>query len=329
MFRRAGRQSRRHPMSGAGGAFVPTQIAGLALWLRADLGVTIVQGPVVATGTTPPAVTMAGTPSSSTNTIVLTCTGAGTNTTATFIWTLNGVAQTPFTAAATVVLTGTGITATFPVGAYNNTPSADTYTSVVTVSAVADQSGSGNNCAQGTATSQPAYAATANAKGGPAIQSLYSGSPTALTGTSNLGIGTTNFTIFSVHNFTITSGNPGPLVIGAQPTGGVALINNGGRCVQAVAVGGMVDATVPASTWEKWTVQCTGGVTTLRVNGTSQTLTPNNTAFTAAPAAYSWGSAPGLGNFNGYVVSALVYAAALTASQILQVESYISAAYGV
>lgn len=140
--------------------FDPTQLAGLALWLRADLGVTIVQGPVVATGTTPPAVTFTGTPSSSSNTIVLTCTAAGTQTTATFSWTLNGVAQTPFTAAATVVLPGTGITANFPVGAYTNTPSADTYTSVVTVSAWADQSGTGDankNVVQATATKQPAF----------------------------------------------------------------------------------------------------------------------------------------------------------------------------
>ena len=172
MFRRAGRQSRRHPMSGAG-AFVntPASLPGLAFWVRSDLGVTLVQGPVVATGTSPPAVTFSGTPSSSSNSIVLTCTGAGTNTTATFSWTLNGVAQTPFTAAATVVLTGTGITATFPVGAYTNTPSADTYTSVVTVSAWADQSGGGHNATQATPIQQFAYLPT----GGPNSRAAVAG----------------------------------------------------------------------------------------------------------------------------------------------------------
>ena len=160
--------SRRFQQVGEGEypGFVPTDLPGCVLWLRADLGVTIVQGPVVATGTSPPAVTFAGVPASSTNTIVLTCTGAGTNTTATFSWTLNGIAQTPFTAAATVVLPGTGITATFPVGAYTNTPSADTYNSVVTVSAWADESGAGNNVTQATAALQPAYTNGTNQKPG-------------------------------------------------------------------------------------------------------------------------------------------------------------------
>ena len=150
--------------------FVPTNIAGLKLWLDPRFGITYVQGPVVATGTTPPAVTFAGTPSSSANSIVLTCTGVGTNTTATFSWTLNGVAQAPFTAAATVVLPGTGITATFPVGAYTNTPSADTYTSVVTSSAWQDtQSGGGLSVVQATPTSQPPLKA---------VDPIYSNMPT-------------------------------------------------------------------------------------------------------------------------------------------------------
>jgi|HubBroStandDraft_1064217.scaffolds.fasta_scaffold66001_3 hypothetical protein len=159
--------------AGGTAASTPLTILGATLvaWYRADLGVTIVQGPVVKNGTTPPAVTFSGTPSSSANTIVLTCTAAGTNTTATFSWTLNGVAQTPFTAAATVVLPGTGITATFPAGAYTNTPSADTYTSVVTVSSWADQSGNGFTATQAAALQQFAYLPT----GGPNSTPVMSG----------------------------------------------------------------------------------------------------------------------------------------------------------
>lgn len=308
-------------------AFAPSQLSNLHLWLDARLGITYAQGPVSAAGTTPPAVTLTGTPASSTNTIVVTVTTPGVLGVALFSWSLNGVTQqTSQVTAASFPLSGTGTTAQFSAGTYSAN---NTYTSQVTVSAAADQSGLGNNCAQGTATSQPAYAATANAKGGPAIQSAYASVPTVLSGTSNLGIGTTNFTIFSVQNFLVTTGNPGPLVVGAQPTGGIALINNAGRAAHAVGVSSMVDGAIPINTWEKWTVQCAGGVTALRVNGSPQTLTPNTTAFISAPAAYSWGSAPGLGTLNGYVAAALVYATALTAPQILQVEAWLLANFGV
>lgn len=163
------------------GSFQPNWSSACVLWLRADLGITFVQGPVIATGTSPPAVTFTGSPASSKNSIVLTCTGAGTQTTATFSWTLNGIAQTPFTAAATVALTGTGITANFPVGSYTNTPSADTYTSVVTVSSWADQSGLGNTAAQATAAAQPNFLPTGWPNGKPTLQ---------WTGTSGVYLGT-------------------------------------------------------------------------------------------------------------------------------------------
>ena len=207
MFRRAGRQSRRHPMSGAGafGPTTPASLPGLAFWVRSDLGVTLVQGPVVATGTSPPAVTFSGTPSSSSNSIVLTCTGAGTNTTATFSWTLNGVAQTPFTAAATVVLPGTGITATFPVGTYTNTPSADTYTSVVTVSQWNDQSGNGFNATQATALKQFAYLATSGPNGTP-VMAGNNANGTLMAATFGSSLATPRW-LWIVSKFTSTTSN--------------------------------------------------------------------------------------------------------------------------
>lgn len=138
------------------GSFQPNWGGHNVLWLQSNRGITFVQGSVVATGTTPPAVTFTGAPSTTTNTIVLTGTSTGALGTAAFSWALNGVAQTPFTSAASVVLTGTGITATFPTGTYT---SGNTYTSVVSVSRWADQSGGGNDVTQATATNQPAFQA--------------------------------------------------------------------------------------------------------------------------------------------------------------------------
>ena len=119
----------------------PLDIPGCVLWLRADLGVTVVQGPVVATGTTPPTVTMTGTPATSTNSLEIDITAPGARGTAVFSWKLNGVVQqTLQLTAATFVLGTTGITANFSAGTYTND---NVYKSVVTVSSWADSSGAG------------------------------------------------------------------------------------------------------------------------------------------------------------------------------------------
>ena len=147
----------------------PLDIAGALLWVRADLGVTIVQGPVVATGTTPPTVTMTGTPATSSNSLEIDITLTGLRGTATFTWKLNGVVQqTLQLTAATFVLGTTGITANFSAGTYTND---NVYTSVVTVSAWADQGGGGFNYVQATAASQPAFAAN-KYNGKPAINGI-------------------------------------------------------------------------------------------------------------------------------------------------------------
>lgn len=165
--RRGGRQTRRDGRDGASSAIgTPLTVLGATLvaWYRSDLGVTLVQGPVIATGTTPPAVTMTGTPASSTNTIVITITLPGVVGVAQFSWSLNGVTQqTGQTVTSSFVLGATGITANFAAGTYNTVSTPDTYTSVVTVSSWADQSGHGFTATQATALQQFAYSPT----GGP------------------------------------------------------------------------------------------------------------------------------------------------------------------
>ncbi len=91
--------SQSYNVAGNGAAqwqgFSPTWIPGLALWLRADLGVTAVAGPVTATGTTPPTVTLAGTPtaaqtSAATPYVELDCTTLGILGTSLYTLKLNG-----------------------------------------------------------------------------------------------------------------------------------------------------------------------------------------------------------------------------------------------
>lgn len=135
-------------------SFTPKSVAGLALWLRSDLGITFVMGPVVATGTAPPAVTLTGTPVTASS-IEIDITLTGILGTATFQWKLAGVVQqTGQLTAATFALGTTGLTANFPVGAYVND---NVFVSSPQVSAWADQSGLGNNFSQGTASRQPIF----------------------------------------------------------------------------------------------------------------------------------------------------------------------------
>lgn len=65
-----------------GGAYAsPAQAAGLALWLRADQGIAFGgMAAVVAAGSTPPTVTLSGTPSASVQSFDMTCTTIGTLT---------------------------------------------------------------------------------------------------------------------------------------------------------------------------------------------------------------------------------------------------------
>jgi hypothetical protein len=103
----------------------PASLPGLFLWMRGDKGIVLTPSAVVATGTTPPAVTLTGTPSQSTawsaatTSIEIDITTLGARGTALFTWKLNGVTQqTGQTTAATFLLGSTGITANFPTGTY-------------------------------------------------------------------------------------------------------------------------------------------------------------------------------------------------------------------
>src|SRR5216684_1248194 len=81
--------TRRPLYRGIQGDFDPLQLSGLAVWLRADLGITLATSAVTATGTAPPTVTLSGTPNDGYN-IRIEITTAGVRGTAVFRWSSNG-----------------------------------------------------------------------------------------------------------------------------------------------------------------------------------------------------------------------------------------------
>lgn len=153
--------------------FTPSSVPGLVLWLEADKGITVSMSPVTAAGTTPPTVTLSGTPSTSqtsgtTPYVEIDITTGGALGTALYQVNLNGtVILSGQTTAASAPLTGTGLTAAFSAGTYATN---NVYTANINAAAWADQSGLLNNFLQATATLQPTYV------GGAARPHLYFGS---------------------------------------------------------------------------------------------------------------------------------------------------------
>lgn len=106
--------------SGPGGGWLdgtpwPSSVGGTAPCVVTGF----VQGPVVATGTTPQNVSLTGTPLSP-NTILITIASTGARGTATFNVSVNGTPSGPFTTAATYSLGATGLTINFPSGTYTD-----------------------------------------------------------------------------------------------------------------------------------------------------------------------------------------------------------------
>ena len=119
-----------HTLAVAGGPVIVvpinTSIPGVAPTLvQAGTGTALIAAPqvsaVISSGTTPPVVTITGTPTQATPAGVygITIPLGGAVGTATFTWTINGVVQgTAIVTASTVVLGSTGLTANFAAGTY-------------------------------------------------------------------------------------------------------------------------------------------------------------------------------------------------------------------
>lgn len=149
--RNTGQKGRRH----IGNPLLYAQQYGLLLWLRGDMGIQL-GATLRATGTSPPAVTLSGTPTSLIGLhIEIDSVAGGTGLgQATYKWSINNgssyVATGVLTAAGPTALGTTGASVSFAVGPYNIDNKWD-----ATVAQWNDQSGLGNHAVQATASRQP------------------------------------------------------------------------------------------------------------------------------------------------------------------------------
>lgn len=129
----------------------------VAQWVRSDLGVTL-GGTLLASGTTPPVITLTGSFLGPTPTLRVACSGGGALGAWTGAVSYDGgatIAQV-FTSGATQPLVGLGNGVTLNIAA--GTASVDNVW-LATVATLADQSGNGRDFTQGTASAQPTYIA--------------------------------------------------------------------------------------------------------------------------------------------------------------------------
>lgn len=197
------------------------------------------------------------------------------------------------------------------------------------VSAWADQSGSGRNFSQGTGANQPSYQATAGPNAQPAI--VFNGTSDLMTcATSVLGLATC--TVFLVLQYSATPATYAT-VLAWQDTGGSAGVEIGSdgtlkRYVGAPNVGEVSDGAVTTSA-EKWTIQNNSSTWSLRVNGSSQSLSGNPMTPLSGTAGSILGARPG-GSlfFKGALSEAIAYSGVLSAAQVAQVEGYLKGRYG-
>jgi hypothetical protein len=308
---------------GGGGGFVPTQLANLVLWLKADGSYTIAMGAIVATGTAPPAVTLSGTPADVLP-IEIDISTTGVRGIAKFQWKLGGVVQqVGQITQATFVLGTTGLTANFPVGAYVND---NVYTSAAQVSTWTDLSGAGNSVTQATQALQPVYSIAGGPNGLPALtgdaarvmstaNSLLSGQPSTVFLVIQSNNAGANYTFFDMEG----NGAYSVAINTTANSRNVRISNPATACADQVSG--------PTTSWEAWTIeQTTAPLTTLRVNGAAHTLNNNNVNVAANSSGTTiMANSSSNTKLNGAIQEIIVYDTALTGAQVNQVEAYIRA----
>jgi hypothetical protein len=208
-------------LSGFNGRFA-SLFPGAYQVVQTDLGLTY-GGTMLATGTTPPVITLTGTLVGAPTAITITDTLVGILGTWTGLVTYGDGTTQAFTSAATVPLTGrgTGLTLNIAAGAAagNNTWQA-------TCAGLADQSGNAKHYSQATGSLQPVISTGLNGKPGILFSGL-SASAQCLDSALNLPApGTTPWTCILVMRMTIHANDA---IICSQPTqnGGLIYVNPG------------------------------------------------------------------------------------------------------
>lgn len=251
--------------------------SSLALWLRADSGVTL-GGTPLATGTAPPVVTIATTDGVNPYgflSLRIEITTGGARGTALFRWSTDDGTTwqaTGVATAATVALAGFNCTISFPAGAYTND---NVYRT--TVGSWSDLSGNARHAAQATASKQPISSSVAGPNAKPAI--VFDGSTSVLQ-VPSFAWGTATASIYTVEK-TRTGAATGRFIFefGATYATAAGLFGYYGAANQSWRGHGNTDAIARTSvyatnTWYSVTSThdrslATGEVVTLRTNGSS------------------------------------------------------------
>lgn len=313
--------------------FVPTDVQGCALWLRGDLGVTLAIGPVAASGTTPPAVTITGTPLSTATAsagipyVEIFINGAGVGPAATFSWALDGdTQQTGQSCTSTFTLGQTGLTANFPNAQYFTN---DVYQANLVVASWTDQSANGYVLSQATAADRPSIG----------VDESFNSLPTLeFNGTSQLLALNTppTFTqpavLFAVARV--------PSLLGATAAvldaySGVSV----DRLVIYWDVSNKWEADAPGQTVITGTASTSTQILAFVANGTASSFYQNGvlegtgTAGTNPMVGVVVGAVGNSGSpegfFEGGIAEILVYEALLTPAQLAQVTNYLGGRYGI
>lgn len=292
----------------------------LKAWFRGDLGITL-GGTLLASGTTPPAVTITGTPTAQIGLhIEIDSVAGGTaRGQATYKWsTDNGstyVATGVLTAAGPTALGATGVSVAFAVGPYNADNKWD-----CTVSAWADQSGNGVHVTNATAANQP-YFYTAAANGKPGIRTVAANSQGLFRAATNvLGASTYGYGVLLAYKIDASINNQRFAGFGSGGNGLELAQFGGNRCSVHIAVANNADGAIQTVNAELWTtVRPPLAAPQIYVDSVAQSMSGTGTGYSApadAGAFLSVGCLNGVANFTTASILELVVFASVLPDEV-------------